>query len=268
MKVLDKVIVVSGGGSGMGRELVLLLLKKGARVAAVDINPVSLKETISLTGETGDRVSSHVVDITDKKAVDALPEKVIAAHGAVDGLINNAGIIQPFVRINDLEFDAIDRVLKINLYGLIYMTKAFLPHLLKRPVAHIINTSSMGGYLPVPGQTIYGASKAAAKLFSEGLNSELLNSNVRVSVVFPGAIETNIAVNSGVSIGAPEDAESSSMPTTPADKAAEIIVDGIEKDSYHIMVGSDAKLMNFLVRLNPKGAAKFIYKQMASLLPD
>jgi len=268
MKVLDKVIVVSGGGSGMGRELVLLLLKKGARVAAVDINPVSLKETISLAGEIGNLVSSHVVDITDKTAVDALPEKVIAAHGAVDGLINNAGIIQPFVRINDLEFDAIDRVLKINLYGLIYMTKAFLPHLLKRPVAHIINTSSMGGYLPVPGQTIYGASKAAAKLFSEGLNSELLNSNVRVSVVFPGAIETNIAVNSGVSIGAPENAESSSMPTTPADKAAEIIVDGIEKDSYHIMVGSDAKLMNFLVRLNPKGAAKFIYKQMASLLPD
>ena len=268
MKVIEKVIVVSGGGSGMGRELVLLLLKKGARVAAVDINPVTLQETISLAGDRGDFVSSHVVDITDKTAVDALPQKVIDAHGAVDGLINNAGIIQPFVRINDLEFEAIERVLKINLYGLIYMTKAFLPHLLKRPAAHIINISSMGGYLPVPGQTIYGASKAAAKLFSEGLNSELLNSNVRVSVVFPGAIETNISVNSGLVMPDSVDSEASNFNALPADKAAEIIVAGIEKNSYHIMVGSDAKLMNFLVRLNPKGAAKFIYKQMASLLPD
>jgi short-subunit dehydrogenase len=221
-----------------------------------------------LAGEKGSLVSSHVLDITDKNAVFALPEEVIAKHGAVDGLINNAGIIQPFVRINDLQFDAIERVLNINLYVLIYMTKAFLPHLLKRPTAHIINASSMGGYLPVPGQSIYGASKAAVKLLTEGLNSELLDSNVRVSVVFPGAIETNIAVNSCVSIASPEDAESSSISATPADKAAEIIVAGIEKDSYHIMVGSDAKLLNFLVRVNPKGAAKFIYKQMASLLSD
>ena len=156
----------------------------------------------------------------------------------------------------------------MNLYGLIYMTKAFLPHLLKRPEAHIINTSSMGGYLPVPGQSIYGASKAAVKLLTEGLNSELLNTNVRVTVVFPGAIATNIASNSGLDLPGGNDAEASSMQAMPADKAAQIILDGIEKNSYHIMVGSDAKLMNFLVRLNPKNAAKFIYKQMASLLPD
>lgn len=268
MKVFDKAFVVSGGGSGMGRELVLLLLKKGARVAAVDINPDTLQETISLSEDKEGLVSAHVLDITDRNAVNALPEQVIKDHGTVDGLINNAGIIQPFVRVNDLEFDDIERVLNINLYGMIYMTKAFLPHLLKRPEGHIINTSSMGGFLPVPGQSIYGASKAAVKLLTEGLNSELLNTNVRVSVVFPGAIETNITSNSGIEIPSSGDSESSSYPTLPADKAAKIIVDGIEKDSYHIMVGSDAKLMNFLVRLNPKGAAKFIYKQMASLLPD
>lgn len=268
MNVQNKVIVVTGGGSGMGRELVLLLLKKGSQVAAVDINPDTLKETLELAGDKKDKVSAHVLDITNKEAVFALPEKVISRHGAVDGIINNAGIIQPFVRVNNLEFDAIERVLNINLYGVIYMTKAFLPHLLKRPEGHIINISSMGGFLPVPGQTIYGASKGAVKLFTEGLNSELLDSNVRVTVVFPGALATNIAANSGVGIGMEQDAESSSTPTTPADKAAEIIVDGIEKDSYRVLVGSDAKLMDFLVRLNPKVAAKFIYKQMASLLPD
>lgn len=268
MKVLNKIFVVTGGGSGMGRELVLLLLKKGARVAAVDINPDTLQETISLTGDKEGLVSAHVLDITDRNAVNALPEQVIKVHGVIDGLINNAGIIQPFVRVNDLEFDAIERVLNINLYGLIYMTKAFLPHLLKRPEGHIINTSSMGGFLPIPGQTIYGASKAAVKLFTEGLNSELLDSNVRVTVVLPGAIETDIVVNSGLADVMPEDAESSTVPTTPADKAAEIIVEGIEKDSYRILVGSDAKLMDFLYRLNPKGAAKFIYKQMAPLLAN
>lgn len=268
MKVLGKVFVVSGGGSGMGREMVLLLLKKGARVAAVDINPDTLQETKILAGDQKDQLSTHVLDITDQKAVAALPEKVVSVHGSVDGVINNAGVIQPFVRINDLPFDDINRVLNINLYGLIFMTKAFLPHLLQRPEAHLVNISSMGGFLPVPGQTIYGASKAAVKLFTEGLNSELLDSNVHVTVVFPGAIATNIAVNSGVSIlGSAADAESSSIKSTPADKAAEIIIEGIEKNSYRILVGSDAKFMDLICRLSPERAAKFIYKQMKSLLP-
>ena len=162
-----------------------------------------------MVGENEELVSSHIVDITDKNAVDALPEEVIAAHGAVDGLINNAGIIQPFVRINDLEFDAIDRVFKINLYGLIYMTKAFLPHLLKRPVAHIINTSSMGGYLPVPDRESMVHPRLQSNCYPRDLNSELLDSNVRVSVVFPGAIETNIASKfRRCQLRSPEDAES------------------------------------------------------------
>lgn len=268
MKVKDKVLVVTGGGSGMGRELVLLLLQKGARIAAVDINPETLQETLDLSGEKKDLVSSHVLNIADKAAVEALPAQVISRHGSVDGLINNAGIIQPFVRMNDLDYDAIDRVLNVNLYGLIYMTKAFLPHLLKRPEAHIINTSSMGGFLPVPGQTIYGASKAAVKLLTEGLNSELLDTSVRVTVVFPGAIATNIGVNSGLDMPQSEDSESASMQAMPAVKAAEIILDAIEKDRYRVLVGSDARLMDFLYRLNPKRAAKFIFKQMQSLLPD
>ncbi len=250
----------------MGRELVLLLLKKGARVAALDINPTTLQETVDLAGENKDRVSSHILNITDKAAVEAFPEQVIAAHGAVDGLINNAGIIQPFVLVNDLGFDDIERVFNINFFGLLYMTKAFLPHLLKRPEAHIINTSSMGGFLPVPGQSIYGASKAAVKLMTEALNSELLDTNVRVSVVFPGSIGTNIAVNSGIDMSAMGDVESSARKVLSAEKAAEIILDGIEKDAYRILVGSDAKLMDFLTRLNPEMAAKFIYKQMAYLL--
>ena len=174
MKVANKVIVVTGAGSGMGRELVLALLRKGARVAAVDLNEETLKETIALAGQNGDKVSSHMVNVSDRQAVEALPSAVIAAHGAVDGIVNNAGIIQPFVRLNDLQYDAIERVLNVNLYGVIYMTKAFLPHLLTRPAAHIVNVSSRGGFFPVPGQSLYGVSIAGVKLPTEGLYTQLL----------------------------------------------------------------------------------------------
>ena len=266
MIIRDKVFVVTGGGSGMGRELVLQLSAKGAKVAAVDINEEAMNETVKLAGSYSANISIHKVNIMDKAAVDTLPEVFIAKHGAVDAIINNAGIIQPFVKFSELDFEAIDRVLNINLYGVLYMTKAFLPYLLKRPQANITNISSMGGFLPVPGQTIYGASKAAVKLFTEGLNSELKETSVSVTVVFPGAIGTNIAVNSGVSIGGEVSAEESTQKVLAADKAAEIIIDAIEKDKYRVLVGSDAKFMDFIYRLHPKKAAGFIYKQMKNLL--
>ncbi len=265
MLVKDKVMVVTGGGNGMGREMVLLLLSKGASVAAVDLNKAYLDETAKLAGDNVARLSTHLVNIADQKAVAALPEKIIARHGQVDGIINNAGIIQPFVRLNDLQFEAIERVMNVNFYGALYMVKAFLPHLLQRPVAHITNISSMGGFLPVPGQTIYGASKAAVKLMTEGLYAELLSTNVRVTVVYPGAISTNITTNSGIKID-PAMAEKSTYKMLSAREAARIIIEAIEKDQYNVKVGSDSKMMDFFYRLNPKNAANLIYKQMKSLL--
>ena len=242
MKVSNKVIVVTGAGSGMGRALVLALLNKGAQVAAVDLNETTLNETYKLAGSPGNKVSRHVVNVSDRAAVEALPDKVIAAHGAVDGVINNAGIIQPFVRLNELQFDAIERVLNVNLYGVIYMTKAFLPHLLTRPAAHIVNVSSMGGFFPVPGQSLYGASKAGVKLLTEGLFSELTATNVRVTVVFPGAIATNISQNSGVAIQTAAAGEASpSFKMTSADDAAQIIIDGIERDAFLSQAQSSRK---------------------------
>lgn len=270
MKVAGKVIVVTGAGSGLGRALVLALLDKGARVAAVDLNETTLAETVALAGSPGDKSSTHVVNVSDREAVEALPGAVIAAHGAVDGVINNAGIIQPFVRLNDLPYDAIERVLNVNLYGVVYMTKAFLPHLLKRPAAHIVNVSSMGGFFPVPGQSLYGASKAGVKLLTEGLYAELIDTNVRVTVVFPGAIATNISQNSGVTIAAPaaESESARSFPTTSAEDAAETIIAGMEEDAFQVYVGNDAKMMNRLYRLSPRRATRFMYDRMKALLPS
>lgn len=268
MQVANKVFVVTGAGSGIGRALVLQLRNEGGRVAAVDIDAETLEETRELAGQHGEKISLHVADVTDREAVEALPADVIEAHGVVDGLINNAGIIQPFVRLNDLEYDAIERVLNVNLYGTIYMTKAFLPHLLERPVAHIVNVSSMGGFFPVPGQTLYGASKAAVKLLTEGLYAELLETDVGVTVAFPGATATNIAENSGVAVdGAGDDQAQNFSPLAP-EAAAETIIEGMKQDKFQVFVGRDARMMNILYRIHPRLATRFMFRQMKGLLPD
>lgn len=267
MKVRDKVFVVTGGGNGMGRALTLGLLARGARVAAVDIRQESLDETRQLA-DAEDRLATFVVDVTDRDAVMAFPGQVVSAHTVVDGLINNAGIIQPFVRVNDLDFEVIDRVLNVNLYGPVHMVKAFLPLLLERPEAHIANVSSMGGFLPVPGQTIYGASKAAVKLLTEGLYAELLDTNVGVSVIMPGAVRTSITDNSGVPMPemSPEAIEKASSRGVTPEEAAKVVLDGIETNRLHIYVGSDSRIMGLANRIAPRQATRLISKQMKDLL--
>ena len=266
MQVKGKTFIVTGGGAGMGRELVLQLLKKEARVAAVDIHSDALEETKILAGEAADGLSLHVLNIGDKKVVEELPGEVIRIHGTLDGLFNNAGIIQPFVRINDLEYDAIERVMNVNFYGLLYLTKACLPHLLTRPEAHIVNTSSMGGFLPVPGQGIYGASKAAVKLMTEALYAELLPTNVRVTAVYPGAVKTEITRNSGVEIKMDASKQSAANQALSATEAASIIITAMEKNKFRVLVGKDSKFMDLIYRISPGFATRFIQKKMKDLL--
>ena len=268
MKIHGKVFIVTGAGSGMGRQLSLQLIAKGAKVAGIDLHEGPLKETLDLTGGNTNLFFTIVHDISVFDQTSGIIDSIHSHFGQIDGIINNAGIIQPFIKIQDLSFEKIIQVMNVNFYGTVYLTKAVLPILLQRPEAHIVNISSMGGFLPVPGQSIYGASKAAVKLFTEGLYAELKNTSVRVSVVFPGAIATNITENSGVKIYVPTDeqAKNSSMQAMPAEKAAQIIIDGIQKDQLHILVGSDSKFLNFLYRLAPKYATDFITKKMQSLL--
>lgn len=267
MKVNSKVFVVTGAGGGIGSALVQELVARGAKVAAIDLKGEALQKLKESLNDKADMISTHAVDITNRDAVSKLPDDIIKSHGQVDALINNAGIIQPFVKINDLEFDVIERVMNVNFYGTLYMTKAFLPHLLERPEAHLANVSSMGGFLPVPGQGVYGASKAAVKLMTEGLYAELLETNVGVSVVFPGATKTDITKNSGVSApGGVSEADAAKFPMLTPEKAAQIIVTGVEKNKPQIFTGKDSNMMNRLYRLNPVFATKFIAKQMRSLL--
>ena len=264
MKVSGKVVVVTGAGSGMGRELTIQLVGRGSKVAAVDMRPETLAETMTLATKSGGAVETFLLDISDLSAVANLPNLVEAKLGPVDALINNAGIIQPFVKINDLTFEQADRVMKVNFYGPFALLKAFIPGLLNRPEAHILNVSSMGAYTPVPGQSLYGASKAAIKLLTEGLTSELAGTNVGVTVVFPGAIATNIAANSGMNMTLGASAKAPKM--TSASVAAKAMIDAIESKKPRLCIGKDAKMMDILTRINPVYAAKVIRKQMASLL--
>ena len=265
MKVKDKVFVVTGGARGIGRELVLLLLSKGAHVAAIDVNEQALEE-LSKQFEGSTKLTAHLADITDKEHVFALPEKVIAAHGAVDGVINNAGIVQPFEDLGSMDIEKIDRVMDVNFYGMLYMTKAFLPYLEKRPLGYIANISSMGGMFPVPGQTVYGASKAAVKILTEGLQAELINSKIGVSVIIPGGISSDIMENSGVEVSSRMRRLQKIIKLTTPKKAAVKIIRAIEKNKRRKTIGIDAAAMDFICRMSPGLGEKVLYNLMRSQL--
>jgi NAD(P)-dependent dehydrogenase (short-subunit alcohol dehydrogenase family) len=268
MKLKDKVFVVTGGGNGVGRELVFNLLAKGARVAAVDINLRALEETADCSGEYKDKLTTHEANVADLKSIASLAEQIITKHGAVDGIINNAGIIQPFLDVINTSFDTAQRVISINFYGALNMVKTFLPYLCIRPEAYIINVSSSGALTPVPGQTIYGASKAAVKVLTEGLRSELKNTRVRVMTVFLGGISSNIIDNSGVQTNMREAElrkKFSFLLLTPQ-KTANIIIRGIIRNRSRLTPGIDACMMDFFCRLSPVFAPRMIYKIINAVL--
>lgn len=263
MKIADKVFAVTGGGNGMGREIVLGLAARGARVAALDLNAEGLAETLRLSGQGDGRVTTHEINVTDRDAVRALPDAIAKAHGHVDGIVNIAGVIHRFVHFSELTEEEEQRVMNVNFWGTVNMCRTFLPILRERPEAIIANMSSLAALLPFAGQSFYGASKGAVKQFSEGLYAELIDTTVAVSTIFPGNISTNLTGNSGVEmIGS---GGRKVRATTPVDAGREI-VDGIAKSKFRILVGSDARLLDKLARLSPRRATRFIAAQMKSVL--
>ena len=262
MQIADKKFLVTGAGNGMGREVALELLRRGATVVGIDINEQFLTETAALAGDHGPRLTTARLDISDRNAVVDFSHQ----HTDLDGLINVAGIIQPFVRVEQLKSDQIDRVMYVNFFGPLNLIHAFLPTLKSRPEAHILNVSSMGSYAPVPGQTIYGASKAALNLLTEGLRSELSEANVKLTLVWPGAIGTNIAGNSGISMPAGSTAEAPKMKMVMPADAGKAMVDAMASNKKRIYIGQDAKMLGRIAQFSTDMAAKLIYKNLKHLL--
>lgn len=264
MQIRNRVFVVTGAGNGIGREVALQLLTEGAKVAGVDLSQEGLQQTATLA-KAGEAFSLHPTDISDRDAVAELPEQIRAAHGQVDGLINVAGVIQKFVKVADLPYSEIDKVINVNLHGVLHTTKAFLPLLTERPEASLVNVASMGAYTPVPGQAVYGASKAAVALLTQALFVELQDSPVAVSLIYPGAIATDIANNSGAAREGVSKENSTAKMTSPSDAAA-VIVDAVKKGTFRDTIGKDASMMDKLSRLAPRRAALIIAKKMKDLV--
>ncbi|MGV0157896.1 SDR family NAD(P)-dependent oxidoreductase [Mycobacterium colombiense] len=263
MHIADRVFVVTGAGDGMGRQVALELTRRGAVVAAVDINEQGLAETAGLVRNSRGTVSTHTLNITDSEAVTALPSRVINAHGQIDGLVNIAGITHRFAPFIELSADETDRILAVNFMGTVSMCRAFLPILLERPEANLTNMSSLTALLPLAGTTFYGASKGAVKQFSEGLYGELSDTNVHVVTIFPGNVSTNLAGNSGVAM---LDAGNRKVQTTTPVAAGKQIVEGIAKDRFRVVVGNDARMVSLLARLSAKRTTVFVAKQIKSVL--
>ncbi len=254
----DRVIAVTGAASGIGRGLAVALASRGAHLALADIDEAGLEETERLAKAAGrPRVSRHVVDVADRAAVYAFADASAQAHGAVDGVVNNAGVALTDT-VETLAYDDFEWIMGINFWGVVYGTKAFLPRLKERPSAWIVNVSSIFGIIGVPSQSAYNATKFAVRGFTEALRQELHGTGVAVSCVHPGGIKTNIArrarhgrSHDGMSRDEAVATFDQKLARTSAEEAGRIIADGMEARAPRIMVGADARIGDVMQRVLP-----------------
>lgn len=259
MELKNKNVIVTGAGSGVGKELVKQLLKKGCKVAAVDINEESLDNLVKEVKSK--RIKTYVVDMGSEKSIKQFRKDYKEDYSDVDVIINNAGIIQPFVSVDKLDDKTINKVMNVNFFGPVNLIRFFMEDLTTdKKEQYIVNVSSMGGFFPFPGQTIYGASKAALKIFTEGLYAELEKTNVRVMIVLPGAMNTNITKNSNVEVKTTQ--EESNFKLLEPDVAAWEIINAMSKNKFKLFLGQDSKFLSFLYKINSKFAISYINKKM------
>lgn len=250
----DKVCVITGAASGMGRELARQLAAQGAVLAISDVDAAGLEDTKNMIN-AGNRILVDHLDVSDKQAVLDYPAKVEAALGPADFVFNNAGL----TRVGDVvntPLESMENIIDVNFWGVVRMTKAFLPQLL-RTKGVVTNISSLFGLIAYKGQAHYCASKFAVRGFTETLALEMEETGVGVCCVHPGGVQTNVARNAVVDhmpdgqSKSEMDAQFDDMAITPVDKAVEIILDGTAKRKRRIIVGKDAKFVSFFQRLMP-----------------
>ena len=250
----DKVVVVTGAGSGMGRELAVKLAQQGAKLAISDVDPDGLATTEKLVAEAGAPVHAQILNVAEREAVLDYAETVMGHYGKVNVVFNNAGIAH-HGEVERTEFKDIERVMDVDFWGVVNGTKAFLPHIIASGDGHIVNTSSLFGLLSEPGQAAYNSAKFAVRGFTEALNQEMLIAKhpVRVTCVHPGGIKTAIARNATVA----DDYDQANfaqlfdkyLARTSASSAADTIIKGVKKNKARVLIGADAIVLDIWVRL-------------------
>ncbi|MDX1804307.1 MAG: SDR family NAD(P)-dependent oxidoreductase [Alcanivorax sp.] len=264
----DKVAVITGAGSGIGRALAQELAADGARLALSDINEAGLKETAEGLGLGEDRLMTKVLDVADRQAFYDFADDVVNHFGQANLIFNNAGVALG-ATVEDMNYDDFEWLMNINFWGVVYGTKAFLPYLKQAGEGHIINISSIFGLVGIPTQSAYNAAKFAVRGFTESLRIELEmeNSPVSCTSVHPGGIKTNIAkaarMTDSVERITGADKEKSIQDfekmfrTTPTE-AARTILKGVRGNKRRVLIGSDAVAVDTMQRLLPTSYQKLV----------
>jgi len=262
-----KVAVVTGAGSGIGRALALGLAERGARVAIADWDANGLDDTAQqLLARSADTMSARV-DVSDRTAVAGWASDVAQHFGVVHQIYNNAGIAAGGPLIAETDYEAFERVLAVNLWGVLHGTKEFLPHLVASGAGHVVNVSSLNGFMAQPRLAPYVTSKFAVRGFTEALRTEMLAAGlpVAVTVVHPGGVRTNIARSGyGPDAGTipPDRLErlevyERRLFRTSAEEAARIILRAVERKKGRVLI-AQARGVDRLVRLLPESYPRYV----------
>ena len=256
MQLSGRTAVLTGAASGIGRGIAIALAKRGCHLALADKNETGLAETVAKIARRDIRTSTYKLDVADRVAIADFPSRVLREHSGVDLLVNNAGVALggTFEQVTAEDFEWL---FEINFWGMVRMTRAFLPLLHKSDDARVVNVSSVFGLVAPAGQVAYASSKFASRGFSEALRHELEKTSVGVSVVHPGGVATSISKNARVPAGIPQEEidrrrkAGDKFLRMPLERAGEIIVRGIEARKKRILVGYDAVGLSILARLAP-----------------
>ena len=274
MKTLDdKVVVITGAGSGIGRALALDLARRGSILALSDVDDAGLAETVAQVQKAGAvKVRSDRLDVADRDAFARYALDVVQEFGRVNVVINNAGVALAG-DFNDLEYNDIDWLVGVNLWGVVHGTKELLPHLIASGDGHVVNLSSLFGLVSMPGQSMYNATKYAVRGMTEALREEMLIAGhpVGVTAVHPGGIKTAIARNARVS--AKEDKAQTAkffdekLAKMTPERAAEIIVKGVRTNKARVLVGIDAHAVHTLAKLTGSRYQDIVARTSKKVLP-
>lgn len=256
----QKVAAITGAGSGIGRQLAVLLAQQGAHLALSDVNEQGLQETKALLQQYPVNVTLTQLDVSDQDAVREWAEQSFKTHGKINLIFNNAGVALAST-VEGMDYEELDWILKINFWGVVYGTKEFLPYLKQSGEGHIVNISSLFGLTAQPTQSAYNATKFAVRGFTESLRQELkLQQNgVSSTCVHPGGIRTNIANSARMSdsiraLGMNPDKASQAFNKvlkTPPEQAARIILEAVKADKARVLIGNDAKIIDLIQRITP-----------------